>query len=368
MDKDRSRSNSPLLRLLSSPGQARSLSIGQWEDLLSHARATRLGGRLWFILDRCRELDGVPAAVRQRLEAAFLAGEYDRRRLLWEIDRVQRALRSEHASCILLKGGAYALCGFNIARGRPSADLDIMVPFGVLAEVEAALLASGWEHVIVDDYDQRYYRRWMHELPPLRHRVRETELDLHHAILPRSSRLRLDMAPILAAAVEVDGRGVKVLAPADMTLHCAVHLFQDGEISGALRDLVDFDALLRQFAEDPGFWSALVPRATRLGLGRPLFYALRYAARLLETPIPADVLRAAQSAKPALPALALMDLMVPRTLLPAMSRGEKIAAGIARYCLYLRSHWLRMPFLPLVAHLARKSLRRWKLRASESEI
>ena len=37
-------------------------------------------------------------------------------------------------------------------------------------------------------YDQRYYREWMHELPPLLHVRRQTALDVHHAIAPETAR------------------------------------------------------------------------------------------------------------------------------------------------------------------------------------
>ncbi|WP_164045505.1 nucleotidyltransferase family protein, partial [Serratia marcescens] len=63
-------------------------------------------------------------------------------------------------------------------------DLDILVPRDRLDEVEAALLAAGWEWVKPDPYDDAYYRRWMHELPPLIHRERDRMIDVHHTILP----------------------------------------------------------------------------------------------------------------------------------------------------------------------------------------
>ena len=41
------------------------------------------------------------------------------------------------------------------------------MPHDALDAVEAALIAAGWEWVKRDPYDDDYYRRWMHELPPL---------------------------------------------------------------------------------------------------------------------------------------------------------------------------------------------------------
>ena len=347
-----------LLRLLRSPETARELSCREWEDVLWQARVTRLGGRLWHQLRN----QALPPAVRRRLSAAFVEGEYERRQMLWEIDRLQAIL----ADFIVLKGGAYAAAGFDLALGRPAGDLDIMVPFEWLGETERKLLERGWEHVIIDEYDQRYYRRWMHELPPLRHRERATDLDLHHAIAPRSSRLRVAMAPIFSAAVPIRS-GVRMLSPPDLVLHSAVHLFHDGEVAGSLRDLVDLDWLLRRF-DNHEFWHALVPRAIGLGLGRPLYYGLRYARRILATPIPDAVLRASEVMRPPAPVLAFMDFAVPHALIPATSGITRLAARFSWFCLYVRSHWLRMSTLPLLGHLTRKLARRWRSRSAEARL
>ncbi len=358
--------SSVLLRLLRAPETAGALSGREWEDVIWQARVTRLDGRLWHRLERAAVLDAVPTPVKLRLHSGFLAAVNLRRRMLWEIDRVQWALRDQGLSIILLKGAAYARAVPEVALGRPVADLDIMLPPDELARAEATLLERGWEPVIFDEYDQRYYRRWMHELPPLRHKTRFQELDLHHAILPRTSRLPLDMTPIYAATVATDAPGLRVLSPPDMVLHCVVHLFHDGAIRGALRDLADCDALLRHFAQEPGFWNALLQRSRLLGLGRPLFYALRYAATLLGTPVPAAAMAEAAKAGPGALVLAFMDQIMPRALLPARRGRERLALQLSGFCLYIRSHWLRMALMPLLLHLGRKSWRRWKLRESEA--
>ncbi|HPZ83074.1 MAG TPA: galactitol-1-phosphate 5-dehydrogenase, partial [Thermogutta sp.] len=63
-------------------------------------------------------------------------------------------------------------------------------------------------------FDQLYYRRWMHELPPLIHAERDRMIDVHHAILPLTHRIRPDMAAMLADARPLPERaGLAVLAP-----------------------------------------------------------------------------------------------------------------------------------------------------------
>src|SRR5581483_3934078 len=118
-------------------------------------------------------------------------------------------------------------------------DVDILVPRAALPRVEAALMRQGWATSHHEPYDQRYYREWMHELPPLRHVARGTVADVHHSIAPPSGRLKPDSAKLLAAAETVTGyASLKVLANLDMILHSAAHLFLNEDLTHGLRDLV----------------------------------------------------------------------------------------------------------------------------------
>ena len=124
-------------------------------------------------------------------------------------------------------------------------DLDIMVPRASLDAVEAALLQTGWEHVKdAEGYDDSYYRRWMHELPPLIHRTRDRMIDVHHTILPLTARPRPNAEAMIAASVQLDN-GLRILSPADIIVHAAAHLFADGDLAGGLRNLWDIDRLER---------------------------------------------------------------------------------------------------------------------------
>ena len=156
----------------------------------------------------------------------------------WELNRIERALKHLRFPILLLKGAAYVAAGLP-ARGRLVSDIDIMVPRQALDGAEAALEAAGWRPIKLDPYDQRYYRTWMHELPPLVHPERGTVVDLHHTILPPTSRLKPDPAKLWSAAQPLGTGPLHVLAPPDMVPHSAAHLFHDGDLRLSLRDLVD---------------------------------------------------------------------------------------------------------------------------------
>ncbi len=351
--------NTVLLRVLAQPRTLLRLSLKEWDTLLPLARYAGVLGKFQPWLARRQALPDVPSRVLPHLESARILADDRARRIQWEVNRLRRALADTGLPLILLKGAAYHLAELPCASGRLAADVDILVSKGRLADVEAALRGHGWLPVKLDDYDQQYYRRWMHELPPMRHRLRGTEVDIHHTLLPTTARLTPDPAALMAAVVPTREPGVYVPCPADMILHSAAHAFYDGDFDKGLRDLVDIHELLEHFGATPTFWEELPRRAKHMDLERPLFYALRYARRLLHTPLPESVDAILDTAGPNRPVRWLMDRLVIRALLAGPEPTPTDA--LAGWLLYVRSHWLRMPPLLLARHLLHKALRRTRL-------
>ncbi|MDP2785874.1 MAG: nucleotidyltransferase family protein [Sulfurimicrobium sp.] len=345
-----------VLQAFRQPGSLISLSLADWDLLLRQARHANLLARLHVLLDERGLLEQVPPQPREHLEWSHAIAERHTQAVHWEVTLIRKALAKVGVPVILLKGAAYVMANLPSARGRLFSDIDIMVPKNSLNAVEAALMLHGWAATHHDAYDQRYYRTWMHELPPMRHVKRSTVIDVHHAILPETASIHPDPEKLRAAACALDGHdGLRVLAPADMVLHSAAHLFHDGELENGLRDLVDIDSLLRHFGGLPSFWPELVERARELELTRPLFYALRYAAHILHTPIPSDTMEAAGVGRPNRPTLALMDSLFTRALMPVHPSCSDALTGGARWMLYGRANWLRMPPLLLARHLFHKA-------------
>jgi hypothetical protein len=275
------------------------------------------------------------------------------------MNRIQHALAFIGHPILLLKGAAYLMAGLPPAQGRLFTDIDIMLPKARLDEAERLLFGHGWITTHQNAYDQRYYRKWMHELPPLQHIKRRTVLDIHHTILPLTARLRPDPAKFWKHAVGVEGQSsFKVLAPMDMVLHSATHLFHDGELQQGLRDLVDLDSLLRHFSAKPDFWPQLVSRAAELDLDRPLYYALHYTSSLLGTSVPDSILSGSDVDRPGAFMTLIMDRLFRRALAPDHPSCTDRLTGSARWLLYVRSHYLRMPLYLLIPHLVRKSIKK----------
>lgn len=345
-----------LLRALQDVSVLVDASAAQWETLIQQAREANVLGTLACLIDE-RGADGiVPEQPRAHLVAARITAGAHALAVRREVAEIASALAEVVAPIVLLKGSAYLLANLPPSRGRLFSDIDILVPRATLPAVESALMQAGYVTTHHHPYDQRYYRWWMHELPPMQHVKRQTVIDVHHAIVPSTARDRHDPRLLLQSAHALrDAPGLAVLAPVDMLVHSAVHLFNDEETTHGFRDLVDLDRLLRHFGRDVAFFEALLARADTLHAGRPLHYALRWTSRLLGTPVPAGTVAAAARHAPNAAISRTMDALLDRALRPTAARAS---TRWARQFLYVRGHWLKMPLHLLAWHLTLKALRR----------
>ena len=345
----------PLLSVLADSQTMAGLDPSGWDLLIRQASGAGLLSRLALEADALGLTESLGKPIQRHLIAAGTLAERQRRAVAWEARKLDQALASLRIPVVLLKGAAYALAALPPARGRLFADVDILVPKSALGEVEAALLMHGWHGTQHSAYDQRYYRQWMHELPPLTHIRRQTHLDVHHNLLPETARLKTMPGRVLEASEALEGyRALRVPCLEDMVLHSATHLFHEGEWGHGLRDLVDLDQLLRHGMLRPNWWNGLLGRAEALNLMGPLALALRYVRRLLGTPVPHDALLRSSSHLNQL-AWPWRDALFLGGLHTAHPSCRLPYSGLAEFLLYVRSHALRMPLQLLLPHLLHKA-------------
>jgi hypothetical protein len=352
-------SGAALAALLADPSRAADLDTETWTGILCAARAERLLASL------AHRLDGLdlPDNVQSVLDSAKADAEVGRTEALWEAEMARRTLASLNVPVVLLKGTAFVAAGLDAGQGRLIGDLDILVPRDRLGEVEAALIGAGWEWAKPDPYDDAYYRRWMHELPPLIHRDRDRMIDVHHTILPLTARPKPDARRLLEFSnglgdgsylgpeIDWDDRlqgseALRILSPEAMIAHAAAHLFADGDLSGGLRNLWDIDRLFREFsADDPGFTLTVLEEEWHHSLHPHVRRALRLSAHIFGTPL--------QNCEPLNAEKFLVQWSDPlfRARLLARDGWGRPTRPLLRLAFYIRSHWLRMPPLMLVRHL-----------------
>ena len=351
-----------LLRTLLGPQCAASLDLAGWSNLIATARDANLLGALAASLKGA----GVapPDAAQRHLEGVLQLGERQHLSIRWEAFQLQAALGELGIPVVLLKGSAYVMAYPEVAQGRIFGDIDILVPRLSLGDVESQLMLSGWASAKADPYDQRYYREWMHELPPMTHVRRGTVLDIHHTILPLTARNAPDPAAIIARSQPLQGLpALRTPSAEDLVIHSLTHLVHEGELNNGLRDLHDAHVMLAHFGAQPGFWQRLGEIAVGSDLAGPVALGLRLAARLFGTSVPDDLRPALEGPHSNATQWLRWQHAYEFALLEPFSGAASWRAQSARHLIYLRAHALRMPLHLLARHLAVKA---WK-RANATE-
>jgi len=343
---------------LADPVRTGAYRPADWAMLVKQARVAELLGQVHAALEEAGRLDAAPPFARRHLDIAWQLSLRHRAAVRWEVMHIRDALEDLAVPVVLLKGAAYCIADTPAARGRVFNDVDILVPRAALSAAEHRLITAGWLPARVDAYDQRYYRSWMHELPPMEHKSRGTVLDVHHTIVPPTSGIVPDAAALVARAAPVADAelpGFFVLAPEDMVIHSACHLFL-GEFHKGLRDLYDLHRLFEAFGTEAAFWERLGERAVETGLARPTLDAMDQCRRMFGTRIdPAAHARLARREPTRF--RALRGWLFEHVLRPDHPACDGPATGAARWLAFARSHWLRMPLPLLVYHLGYKALK-----------
>jgi len=331
------------------------LTLPEIDLLIRQARRSDVLGKLAMLLEESDMLAKVPEKPRSHFMAAKVITDKHEQIMKWEIKCIHEALKNTGIPYIFLKGAAYVILDLPSAKGRIYADVDIMVPRESILNIEKELLLCGWASINLDSYDQRYYRKWMHEIPPLRNRRRQTVIDVHHRILPVTTRAQPDPVLMMENSVIAAETNVATLAPTDIIIHCSVHLFYEGEFDHGFRDLLDLRDLFTCYGTKKEFWDEVIERADILDSNVPLYYAIHYCNIILKMSVPNYVWQHEKLFRPNRYQSYISDFLFLRALVPYHRSCNSRLSYLAKSVLYIRSHYIRMPLYLLVPHLLRKA-------------
>lgn len=292
----------------------------------------------------------LPEFVIEQFEAINRHAELFRQQVFFEARELNQQInKCTSQPAIFLKGAAYVLSQNDVGNGRIFSDIDILVKKEDLPRIEKRLLALAWFPSSVDDYDQQYYRKWAHEIPPLIRAGRGTVADIHHNLIPIVSGKAPNIDLFIEQLQRLDSGYYVFSAPA-MTLHSIIHLFYQEEYIKGFRDLSDLHLLFNENSNSPTFNSELLTLAQKTHFCRELFYACRYLKRTFNTDFEQEFLTKLSMYAPANPKLMVMDWMFLRVLLPRHSLVNKRFTAAAHQLAFIRGHWLKMPFHVLCIH------------------
>jgi hypothetical protein len=280
---------SVLLPVLRDLNRLDSLTPDQWSTLFAECRASGLTARIASMIDAHGRPGSMAPRFGHHIQTALHQYAVFTRDLWREVEFLRKALATLDTPIVVLKGAAYVVCDLPPARGRFFSDIDLLVDRSKIAQTESQLMLAGWTAGKIDAYDQRYYREWSHEIPPLTHVQRSTTVDLHHALVMPTCRLGIDSAPLLKTMVPIDGLpGWFRLGDEALVLHACAHLLLNSEFDRGLRDLGDIDLLVRHFcATTTEFLPRLFDLAAAAGLEEIAARALLLCHRIYSTPLPA---------------------------------------------------------------------------------
>lgn len=318
----------------------------QWSLLFAESRSVGLQARITTALSENGHLSLLPPSLQLQVAANFERVDGFHRDVTREIRAIEIALKSLDVPRFLLKGAAYVHWQLPPMKGRFFSDIDLLVPREALPNVESILMLNGWIASDLSDYDQRYYRDWSHEVPPLTHLRRGSTIDLHHSLVMPTCRLLVDSVSMIANGKIGEG-GWWRLSDEDLLLHSVAHLLLNSEFTHGLRDLSDIDLLYRHFLdEDVDFASRLEFRAKEVGLYPLLRSAASLANSFFRTPFPASCCKNSSTVSEHLLATSC-SVRHPETKPSAQAFSDLV--------LSIREVYYRFPWDLLVKHLFHKA-------------
>ncbi len=322
-----------------------------WSVVLQQAQRHRT----WPLLYRhlCGDFKSVvPAGVRERL------GAYGRKLALFTLQQTQemihlmRAFEGAGIQALPFKGPVLGVQVYGDATLRQFGDLDVLVPRADVPRAEQLLAGRGYAPYkpMTAAEAERYL-----DIEKSREYVGERGLvELHWNFMHPMHGLQIDAEAVRrrTAPLTVGGATVPAPSPEDLLVYLCAH--GSKHFWERLSWICDVAECLRTYKSEMN-WAVALARADELHARRMLLLGLRLAARLLEAPVPAELLRraAASAAVNQLTATVCGDLF----LEPEDAEARFDEAGVemkhARFHLLMRERVRdRLPYYRHLAQLA----------------
>jgi hypothetical protein len=339
--------------VLINPSIAIKWSIQVWESAILVLREEKLLASLYHLSKQQEVFSRYPEFAQRHLFSASVYAQRQAKQIHYEASKLTQLLSEDDITPIFLKGANYTLRGSENSHGRICSDIDVLVKKDQINQAEALLIEQNWQSETLTEYDQKYYREWAHEIPPLIHPFRGTVLDVHHNLyLPISGRSpNIDL---FLSDLEYTKEGLAVLKLPQTVLHSVIHLFMNEDFSSGLRDLFDIYILVKHYGDDT-FWQDIYILAEKTQFVVELQYCLKAlqiifnyeCPSLVSTKFTHSVLTYSQQhwAKHV-----FVNAILSQHPL-VVTRKQRVADSLA----YFRGHWVKMPLSVLFKHFIVKT-------------
>ena len=156
----------------------------EWDRLLLLGDHLQILGPLGVGLERASLLDVLPTRVRSRFLQQGQHADLAKKNVDFEILHLRHVAERANVQPVLLKGAAYLACGARCGWGRVTRDVDILVAENQIDDLVSEMCKAGYSRdAELSDRHVAYYKKWLHEVPAMKHSYRRFEVDLHFRLL-----------------------------------------------------------------------------------------------------------------------------------------------------------------------------------------
>lgn len=325
-----------------------SLNEQGYDALLRILRQTDLVSSFGFLTKTHENQEVLPVYMQSHVNASKVFSDAQTRQVFSACALIKKAADDLGIELLFLKGAAYCLRQTQNSRGRLFSDIDILVKVEDLNTLESYLNANGWKSKELNDYDDKYYREWSHELPPFTHLATGVSLDIHHTLLPKVSHYRVDIEDLWRNELKLNS-GFSVPNHAYLILHSAIHLLLNEDVEKGFRDLLDINLLIIEYMEDED-----LERLKAVFCRSGFEFEFDLLIELLNKCF--DCRYKLPSTSPSY-MLAFWCNAYYKSIFPAMPELQTKTYRTLRLLVYIKGHLNKMPFRLFIKHIIYKASR-----------
>lgn len=220
-----------------------SFSMGEWNSFVRVLRERSLLASYYHRLRQHELIELIPSYCTDTFLSSVNFASAQAMQTKIQGRKLTRLFSQHKLPFIFLKGAAYILREERNSLGRLMTDIDICVERKYIEKAERILIENGWSFKDMDEHDDKYYREWSHEIPPLQHRQDGVVLDVHHTLIPPVKGRIIDVESLINSRT-VDDESFPTPSIEWLVLHSALHLILNEDIENGLRDLTDIYSFL----------------------------------------------------------------------------------------------------------------------------
>lgn len=260
-----------------------------WSQLISLTNRHLVTPLVFHYLDSAGLSDALPRNIYERMRHFTVANLARNMQRYAELDRILDSFKVSSIPVVILKGAALAKTVYADVSLRQFGDIDVLIPRDRLASARQIMVESGYtllkDNYPVPDYlNEELGCEWTYYNST-------TVIEIHWNLLDLKAPFQFNPVGMIARSVplQLDHHEALSLCPEDEIIHLCIHQYKHHWQQ--LRDLCDVAELLRYHGSSFD-WDTTLARSSEVGADRCLYYTLLLSKRLLDAPMPDDILLA----------------------------------------------------------------------------